>query len=74
LINQNGYTKYYDKKARASYLFNPATKVLITYDDEESIKAKCKYVKKNKLAGIFFWEYFSDPKGYLLREITASLK
>jgi chitinase len=74
LINRNGYTKYYDKKARASYLFNPATKVLITYDDEKSIKAKCKYVKKNKLAGIFFWEYFSDPKGYLLKEINASLR
>ncbi len=74
LINQNGYKKFYDKKAKASYLFNPTTKILITYDDEKSIKAKCKYIKKKKLAGIFFWEYFSDPKGYLLSEINADLK
>ena len=74
LVNQNGYTKYYDKKAKAPYLFNPSTKVLITYDDEKSVRDKCKYVKKNNLAGIFFWEYFSDPKGYLLDEITATLK
>lgn len=69
LIDQNGYKKYYDKKAKAPYLFNDSTKVLITYDDEDSIKRKCKYVKKNKLAGIFFWEYFNDPKEYLINEI-----
>ncbi|GLU53503.1 glycoside hydrolase family 18 protein [Dyadobacter frigoris] len=74
LINQNGYKKFYDKKAKASYLFNPVTKILITYDDEKSIKAKCKYVKRKKLAGIFFWEYFSDPKGYLLSEINENLE
>ena len=73
LINQNGYTKYYDKKAKAPYLFNPETRVFITYEDEKTVKAKCKYIIKNKLAGIFFWEYFSDPKGYLLSEINADL-
>ncbi|TLV02675.1 glycoside hydrolase family 18 protein [Dyadobacter luticola] len=73
LIDQNGYKKYYDKKARAPYLFNESTRTLITYEDEKSIKDKCKYVKKNKLAGIFFWEYFSDPKEYLLTEISKDL-
>ena len=73
VINQNGYRKYYDKKSKAPYLFNPSTKILITYDDEKSVREKCRYVKKNKLAGIFFWEYFSDPKGYLLNEIDSDL-
>ncbi|KAA6431449.1 glycoside hydrolase family 18 protein [Dyadobacter flavalbus] len=73
LINQNGYKKYYDKKARAPYLFNDSTKVLITYEDEKSVKDKCKYVKKHKLAGIFFWEYFNDPKEYLINEISRNL-
>jgi chitinase len=73
LINQNGYTRFYDKKAKAPYLFNASTKVLITYDDEKSVRDKCKYIKKNKLAGVFFWEYFSDPKGCLLNEITEAL-
>ena len=74
MIDQNGYKKYYDKKAKAPYLFNAESKVFITYEDEKSIKGKCKYIKKNKLAGIFFWEYFSDPKGYLLTEISKDLK
>ncbi|KAA0993698.1 glycoside hydrolase family 18 protein [Dyadobacter aurulentus] len=73
LIDQNGYKKYYDKKAKAPYLFNDSTKVLITYEDEKTIALKCRYIKKNKLAGIFFWEYFSDPKGYLLSEISEKL-
>ena len=73
MIDQNGYKKYYDKKARAPYLFNDSTKVLISYEDEKSIKDKCKYIKKNNLAGIFFWEYFSDPKEYLITEISKNL-
>ncbi|NIJ53735.1 glycoside hydrolase family 18 protein [Dyadobacter arcticus] len=73
MIDQNGYKKYYDKKAHAPYLFNDSTKVLITYEDEDTVKEKCKYVKKNNLAGIFFWEYFSDPKKYLLTEISKNL-
>ena len=73
LINQNGYKKFYDKKAKAPYLFNDSTKVFITYEDEKSVRDKCKYVKKNKLAGIFFWEYFNDPKEYLITEISKNL-
>ncbi|MNY64502.1 Chitinase A1 precursor [compost metagenome] len=73
VIDQNGYKKYYDKRAKAPYLFNDSTKVLITYEDEKSIKEKCKYVKKNNLAGIFFWEYFNDPKEYLVNEIHKNL-
>lgn len=73
VINQNGYTRYWDKKAQAPYLFNPEKKVFITYDDEKSVKLKAKYVKKHKLAGVFFWEYFSDPKEHLLNVLDKNL-
>ena len=73
VINQNGYTRYWDKNARAPYLFNSAKKVFITYDDEKSTKLKAKYVKKHKLAGVFFWEYFSDPKEHLLNVLDKTL-
>ncbi len=72
-VDQKGYKRYWDKAAQAPYLFNPETKVFLTYDDEKSIQKKAKYIKKNKLAGIFFWEYFSDPKEYLLTEIDRVL-
>jgi chitinase len=73
MIGKNGYKRYWDKKAKAPYLFNKETKVFVTYEDEKSVKEKVKYVKKNNLSGIFFWEYFEDPKEYLLNAIDKTL-
>ncbi|MDN5287600.1 MAG: glycoside hydrolase family 18 protein [Mucilaginibacter sp.] len=74
LINQKGFKYYRDRNAEAPYLFNATTKQFISYDDEWSIKAKCKYLVKHHLAGVMFWEYADDKKEYLLNEIDASLK
>jgi chitinase len=48
----------------------PKKKIFITYDDEKSVKNKCKYVKEHDLAGVMFWEYNSDKKEYLLKTIA----
>jgi len=74
LINHNGYVRYRDRKAKASYLYNASKKQFITYDDEWSVKKKCKYVLANKMAGVMFWEYSSDPKEYLLDEVNNVLR
>lgn len=74
LVNKKGYKEYRDTVAHAPYLYNEKTRVFIGYDDEKSVGEKCKYVLDNKLAGVMFWEYNSDPKGYLLNEIDKSLK
>ncbi len=74
LVNQNEYFRYWDDAANAPYLFNFYKGVLVTYDDEESVKAKCRYVMTNGLAGVMFWEYSSDPKGFLLNTIDQNLK
>lgn len=74
LVNKQGYKEYRDEVAKAPYLYNEKTKVFIGYDDEKSVNEKCKYVLANKLGGVMFWEYNSDPKGYLLDEINKSLK
>lgn len=73
MIGQNGYKRFWDKRAKAPYLFNRDTKVFVTYDDEKSVTEKIRYIKKHKLAGIFFWEYSSDPKEYLLNTIHKKL-
>ncbi|MBS1918677.1 MAG: glycoside hydrolase family 18 protein [Bacteroidetes bacterium] len=71
IVNQKGYVRYWDSESQAPYLFNAENKIFITYDDEESVKAKCLYIKKFKLAGAMFWEYFSDKKLYLLKGINS---
>ncbi|MFV0331523.1 MAG: glycoside hydrolase family 18 protein [Dysgonomonas sp.] len=74
LVNQNEYYRYWDDVAKAPYLFNFYKGIFVTYDDEESVKEKCQYVLDNKMGGVMFWEYSSDPKEYLLNEINKTLK
>jgi chitinase len=68
-IDRNGYTRYWDEEAKAPFLFNGAS--FITYDDEESLRHKCDYVKNSGLAGIMFWEYGCDATHRLLEAVHA---
>lgn len=70
LVNKNHYKEYRDRPARAAYIFNKQTHEFMTYDNEWSVKNKCRYVLKNGMAGVMFWEYDADQKGYLLNEIN----
>jgi len=74
LVDKNGFSRYWDDRAKAPYLFNEDKKIFISYDDEQSVAEKCKYVKKHHLAGAMFWEYFSDRKEYLLKVIADNFK
>jgi chitinase len=69
LLTRKGFKVYWDKKAKAPYLFNEAEKKFASFDNERSVKYKCQYVNKYKLGGVMFWEYSSDPKLYLLNAI-----
>lgn len=73
LLTNPAYKRYWDRKAKAPYLYNADLKRFVSYDDEESVRAKCRYVKKKGLAGVMFWEYFNDPQMYLLNEINKGL-
>ena len=74
LVNKNGYKEYWDPVARAPYLFSAEKKIFISYDNERSVKEKCKYVKQHHLAGAMFWEYNNDKKEYLLKVIADKFK
>jgi len=70
-INKNGYTRYWDDKAKAPYLFNGET--FISYDDEESMTCKAEFIKERGLAGIMFWEYSLDKSRTLLDSLYRTL-
>lgn len=74
LLGQRGFTYYWDSVAKAPYLFNDSTRQFISFDDERSVKEKCMYVRDQKMGGVMFWEYSSDPKGYLLDVINETLE
>ncbi|MEZ4731055.1 MAG: glycoside hydrolase family 9 protein [Caldilineaceae bacterium] len=69
-----GFFDYYDLKARflptyprhwsdaalVPWLYNPATGIMISYDDPESLGHKADYVHINNLSGVMFWELSGD--------------
>lgn len=70
---KNGFVRYWDPVASAPYLYNPEKKIWVSYDDPQSLAAKCKYVMEHKLRGIMFWDYESDSTGALLDAVDAGL-
>ena len=73
-INRNGFVRHWDADAQAPYLWNPATRRFISYDDPQSIAAKAAYVKAQHLGGIMYWEQSEDPQNELLDAIWRGLQ
>lgn len=72
-INANGFTRYWDDKAKVPYLWNTEKKEFISYEDEESIALKIEYLKQRGLAGVMFWEYSADYENRLLSSVLDNL-
>jgi len=72
-INKNGFTRYWDEEAKAPYLWNPDTRTIFVYDDEESLAHKTNYIKARGLGGAMFWEYSSNYGEELLNALHIGL-
>lgn len=70
LMASAGYVRYWDRAARAPYLFHPDALIFVTYEDGKSIRQKMRYVRREKLRGIMFWEYFGDKGQELVKKIS----
>lgn len=56
----SGYKYYFDKQAKAPYRYHPIKKMFATFDDKRSLKEKTKYIRRNRLGGIMFWQLTQD--------------
>ena len=72
-LSSPNITRYWDDVAKAPYVYNSTTNVVVTYDDPESIRYKCEYIITNQLAGIMFWEYSQDNTNSLMQAIYDHL-
>jgi chitinase len=70
----HGFTRYWDSTASVPYLYSPEQRIFVSYEDPESVAAKCQYVLTHKLGGVMFWDYSGDPSGTLLGAINESLR
>ena len=70
----SGFTRHWDDASKVPYLYNPQQQIFVSYEDPESLKLKCQYIRSQKLAGIMFWEYSGDSNGKLLQTINTELR
>ena len=70
---KNGFVRFWDSTADAPYLYNATSRTFVSYEDEQSLAMKCKYVQQQGLAGVMFWDYSGDPNGVLLDAINSGL-
>ena len=72
LVTDTTFQYFWDKDAKAPYLYNPLKNLFVTYDDRKSIELKTRYAMDNKIGGIMFWELSLDyPEGGLLDVIHS---
>ena len=65
---------YYDTKSCAPTIYDPATNTVISFDDPNSIDAKCQYIWNYDLAGLMYWENGEDTTDILLKAINKGMK
>ena len=61
-------TRKWDNTAKVPYLVDGDNNILLSYDDEESVTEKGKFVKDNSIGGAMFWEYRHDDSNGTLRK------
>jgi GH18 family chitinase len=74
LVGREGWVRDWDAAAQAPFLWNAAKKTFVTYEDEESLRLKGRYVREKGLGGVMFWEYHADRSGALLDTLDAALR
>ncbi len=68
------YTRHWDDHVKVPWLYNKKTKIMISYEDPQSIAIKAKYVIQKHLGGMMFWDLGQDDsKSTLLDTIHSQL-
>jgi chitinase len=68
------YTRQWDDHVKVPWLYNKETKIMISYEDPQSISIKAKYVIQKHLGGMMFWDLGQDDsKSTLLDAVHRQL-
>ncbi|MBR2891999.1 MAG: InlB B-repeat-containing protein [Bacilli bacterium] len=72
--NKGSYVTCFDSTACATAIYIPSENKLISFDNPNSIKAKCNYVWAKDLGGLMYWENGEDTTDLLLQAIESGMK
>ncbi|KAF8915473.1 chitinase [Mucidula mucida] len=62
----------YDDCSQTPYVYNPASEVMVSFDNAESFAAKGNFISENGLGGFAMWEAGGDYKDILLDSILSA--
>jgi chitinase len=69
------YARYWHREVQVPWLYNPATRIMISYEDPESLGRKTDYIKGRQLGGVMIWQVGADDERHsLLRALHAGLR
>jgi chitinase len=71
---QPGWLRLWDDAAQAPWLWHPARRLFVSYEDPRSLRLKTRLVRDGGLGGVMFWEYFADGSGELLGTLYDELR
>jgi len=74
LVGKGGWAREWDDVAQAPFLWNAEKRTFVSYEDPESLRRKCRYVREMGMAGVMFWEYTVDGTGQLLGTLFTELR
>ncbi len=60
------FTEYWDEAAQAAYAYNPNTQKWLSYEEQQSLCAKARYINANNLGGVMAWDVSADRDATLL--------
>lgn len=67
--------RFWHEQAKVPWRWHPQTRVFVSYDDPESLRAKAAYAREQKLGGVMFWELeHDDEQSSLLNALHQGLK
>ncbi|CDK27641.1 unnamed protein product [Kuraishia capsulata CBS 1993] len=65
-------TEIYDPKQVAAYCYDKENRVLVTYDNPQSVRAKAKYLRDNEFGGGMWWDSSGDRYDNPQRSLLAN--
>lgn len=74
LLGGDGWTRHWDRRARAAWLWNARERRMVSYDDPRALRAKARFVRQRGLGGVMYWEHGQDPDEELLDVVRRALR
>lgn len=72
-MNDDNYSLRYDSNAGVPYIIKTDGTEFISFDNPQSILEKSRYIQRNQLGGMMFWEYGTDSTNQLLQAVKDGL-